>query len=90
MGADAIMAVAGPQTIDTVQEIKNQGSKCIVVGVDTPQEDNPTVNDSSVYTDKELHNNDTDYSPFVQHAPSNKIVKFSAIKGIQPIVNTIG
>jgi basic membrane lipoprotein Med (substrate-binding protein (PBP1-ABC) superfamily) len=88
MGADAIMAVAGPQTIDTVQEIKNQGSKCIVVGVDTPQEDNPTVNDSGIYTDNAL-TVDTSNS-YVNHVSNNSIIKFSAIKGIQPIINTIG
>jgi basic membrane lipoprotein Med (substrate-binding protein (PBP1-ABC) superfamily) len=43
-GADAILPVAGPQTKDCVGEIKRQGSKSIVVGVDTAQE-NSDVND---------------------------------------------
>jgi basic membrane lipoprotein Med (substrate-binding protein (PBP1-ABC) superfamily) len=72
-GADVIMPVAGPQTIDTVQEIKNQKSNCIVVGVDTPQEESD-MNDNSVYTDK---------------ADDNKIIKFSAQKNIVGITEQI-
>jgi basic membrane lipoprotein Med (substrate-binding protein (PBP1-ABC) superfamily) len=75
MGADAIMPVAGPQTIDTVQEIKNQHSKCIVVGVDTAQEESKTVNDKSSFTDA---------------TGNNDIIKFSAVKQIANMVNYIG
>jgi basic membrane lipoprotein Med (substrate-binding protein (PBP1-ABC) superfamily) len=91
MGADVIMPVAGPQTIDTVQEIKNQGSKCIVIGVDTPQEYSTTVNDNSVYTDKELNANNAGFSlDFLYHHPNNKIIKFSAIKQMARMVDIIG
>jgi basic membrane lipoprotein Med (substrate-binding protein (PBP1-ABC) superfamily) len=75
-GADVIMPVAGPQTIDTVQEIKNQKSNCIVVGVDTPQEDSD-MNDNSVYTDKS------------GNKYANKIIKFSAQKNITGITEQI-
>ncbi len=72
-GADAIMPVAGPQTIDTVQEIKNQKSDCIVVGVDTDQE-NSDMNEEGVYTDA---------------SGSNKIIKFSAEKNIAYMTSSI-
>jgi basic membrane lipoprotein Med (substrate-binding protein (PBP1-ABC) superfamily) len=73
MGADAIMAVAGPQTIDTVQEIKSQHSKTIVIGVDTAQE-NSDVNATSVFIDR---------------TGNNKIIKFSAVKNISYMVSAI-
>jgi basic membrane protein A len=73
LGADVIMPVAGPQTIDTVQEIKNQRSKTVVIGVDTPQE-NSDVNTTSCFTDK---------------SGDNQIIKFSAIKNITYMVSAI-
>ncbi len=75
-GADAIMPVAGPQTIDTVQEIKNQKSDCIVVGVDTDQE-NSDMNETSVYDD----GSDSKYH--------DKIIKFSAEKNIAYMTSAI-
>ena len=75
-GADVIMPVAGPQTIDTVQEIKNQKSDCIVIGVDTNQEDSD-MNETSVY-------NDESGSPY-----QDKIIKFSAEKNISYITSSI-
>lgn len=37
-GADAILPVAGPQTIDTVNEVRCENSPAVVIGVDTDQE----------------------------------------------------
>jgi len=73
MGADAIMPVAGPQTIDTVQEIVNQKSSCIVIGVDTPQEDS-YMNEKSIYTDTQ---------------GNDSVIKFSAVKDISGITSQI-
>ncbi|MGL5591241.1 MAG: BMP family lipoprotein [Mycoplasmoidaceae bacterium] len=39
-GADVIMPVAGPQTLDTITEIELQSRPVVIVGVDSPQEDN--------------------------------------------------
>lgn len=75
-GADVIMPVAGPQTIDTVQEIKNQGSDCIVVGVDTNQEISD-MNETSSYDD----GSGTEFA--------NKIIKFSAEKNISYLTSSI-
>ncbi|GHU33038.1 hypothetical protein FACS1894166_07610 [Bacilli bacterium] len=77
-GADAIMAVAGPQTMDTLAEIANQKSNCIVIGVDTPQElTTNNTNKTSVYTD--TSGSDT----------ANRIIKFSATKNISTITEQI-
>jgi basic membrane lipoprotein Med (substrate-binding protein (PBP1-ABC) superfamily) len=73
-GADAILPVAGPQTVDTVRQIKASNSSCIVLGVDTAQEDDPSTNDTSKYTDK---------------LGNNQIVKFSATKNIADITSQI-
>lgn len=72
-GADAIMPVAGPQTIDTVQEIANQKSDCVVIGVDTDQE-NSDMNVDGVFTDS--NNN-------------KKIIKFSAEKNIAYLTSAV-
>ncbi len=72
-GANAIMPVAGPQTIDTVQEIKNQKSDCICVGVDTNQEASD-MNDISLFTDSK---------------GNNHIIKFSAEKDIARVTSSV-
>jgi basic membrane lipoprotein Med (substrate-binding protein (PBP1-ABC) superfamily) len=66
--------VAGPQTVDAVREIKASHSNCVVIGVDTPQENDPTTNDKSSYTD--VNNN-------------NDIIKFSATKNIADLTSKI-
>ncbi|MCQ3907514.1 MAG: hypothetical protein MJ219_01895 [Mycoplasmoidaceae bacterium] len=38
-GAQALLVVGGPQSVDAAQEIKNQNSNCILIGVDTSMED---------------------------------------------------
>jgi basic membrane lipoprotein Med (substrate-binding protein (PBP1-ABC) superfamily) len=73
-GADAILPVAGPQTIDTVKEIQAYGSSCIVVGVDTAQELDTNTNGRSVYKDV---NGDAN------------VIKFSATKNIAGITSQI-
>jgi basic membrane lipoprotein Med (substrate-binding protein (PBP1-ABC) superfamily) len=78
------MPVAGPQTIDAVQEIKSQGSKCIVVGVDTDQENSTTVNDHSNFIDRGF----TVDSVF-EHEGNNGIIKFSATKDISYMTEII-
>jgi basic membrane lipoprotein Med (substrate-binding protein (PBP1-ABC) superfamily) len=66
--------VAGPQTVDTVQQIKASGSNCIVVGVDTAQENDPSANDVSSFKDK---------------SGNKDIIKFSATKNIAGITSEI-
>lgn len=59
-----------------VQEIKNQKSDCVVIGVDTDLE-NGDMNDDSVY-------DDGSGSPYAK-----KIIKFSAEKSIDYITSTL-
>jgi basic membrane lipoprotein Med (substrate-binding protein (PBP1-ABC) superfamily) len=73
-GADAILPVAGPQTIDTVKEIKAQNSNCVVIGVDTAQENDNTINEKSSFKDA---------------AGNQDIIKFSATKNISSITSQI-
>lgn len=96
-GASAIIAVAGPQSLDVAQEIKNQNSKCIVIGVDTAMEagdyqryhsgcdetnrGNPNTNDK--YMDQTVDKNGN------RPSEANGIIKFSAIKDIKRVTNTI-
>jgi basic membrane lipoprotein Med (substrate-binding protein (PBP1-ABC) superfamily) len=68
------MPVAGPQTVDTVKQIKSSKSKCIVIGVDTAQEKDPTTNETGSFTDK---------------SGNRDIVKFSAMKNIADITSKI-
>ncbi len=72
-GADAILPVAGPQTIDVVNEIRNQASPAITIGVDTAQEDS----DIGEYRSKSKLNF------------GNKIIQFSAKKDLAGIASTI-
>jgi len=80
-GASAIMAVAGPQSLDSAQEIQNQGSECIVVGVDTAMENGSyqRKHTSGGLEDKSIAPD--------QSKPSHKdnIIKFSAIKDIATV-----
>lgn len=80
-GASAIICVAGPQSLDTAQEIKNRGSKCIVVGVDSAMEtsDYQRSFDNHLYEDKTI---DADGN---KSAQNNSIIKFSAVKDMTTI-----
>lgn len=100
-GASAIIAVAGPQSLDAAQEIKNQNSKCIVVGVDTAMEesDYQRYHEGCGEETKETPNfND----PFMDRTEvgeegaaveyshqANSIIKFSAIKDIKGVSKKI-
>ena len=72
-GADMILPVAGPQTLDTCVEIYNQHSPCGVIGVDTDQE----LGELGQYTST---------SPLNE---GEKIIKFSAQKNIAYVVSMI-
>ena len=72
-GADAILPVSGPQTMDVVNEIRNQGSPAIAIGVDTDQENG----DMSVYTSKSHLNY------------GDKIIQFSAQKDLAGVSSII-
>lgn len=72
-GADAILPVAGPQTMDVVKEIENQGSPTIAIGVDTDQENG----DMSRYTSRSSLNR------------GDKIIQFSAQKSLSGISSII-
>lgn len=96
-GASAIIAVAGPQSLDTAQEIQNQNSKCIVIGVDTAMENSDyqryhkgcdestkiNKNENDAYVDRTVA---PDGSSSQQ---ANAIIKFSAIKDIKSVSNRI-
>ena len=103
-GASAIVAVAGPQSLDAAQEIANQHSKCIVIGVDSPMEDSdyqryhagcsdstrtkPNLNDP--YVDKTMGiDSQGNPNPEDRSAEANAIIKFSAIKDIRTITTKI-
>ncbi len=96
-GASAIVAVAGPQSLDVAQEIANQHSKCIVVGVDSPMEESdyqryhPNCDDSTK-TKPNLNDPYMDQTKGVDgsiSAEANAIIKFSAIKDIRTITTKI-
>ena len=72
-GADAILPVAGPQTIDVVNEIRNQASPAVTIGVDTDQENS----DIGEYRSKSHLNK------------GDKIIQFSAKKDLAGIGSTI-
>ena len=80
-GASAIIAVAGPQTLDTAQEVKNQNSKCIVIGVDSASEN----------SDYQKSQNNSSYEDTTKapdgsaSAQKNNIIKFSAVKDMTAI-----
>lgn len=73
-GADAILPVAGTQSIDAVKEIQSYKSNCIVVGIDTMQELDMNVNGKSIYTDTK---------------GNSDVIKFSATKNISSITSQI-
>lgn len=72
-GADAILPVSGPQTMDVVNEIRNQGSPAIAIGVDTDQENG----DLGVYTSHSHLNY------------GEKIIQFSAQKDLAGVSSII-
>ena len=72
-GADVILPVAGPQTIDAVNEVRSQHSPALVVGVDTDQENG----ELSSYTS---------LSPLNY---GEKIIQFSAQKNLAGITSLI-
>lgn len=80
--ASAILAVAGPQALDSAQEIQNQNSKCIVVGVDSPTEDGDAQRQSK-YTDK------TKAPDGSASGQSDKIIKFSSVKDVMTVTQKI-
>lgn len=96
-GASAIIAVAGPQSLDSAQEIQNQNSKCIVIGVDTAMENSDyqrfhkgcgeetrtKPNEADPYMDKTKAEDGTVSSQ------ANSIIKFSAIKDIKTVTKRI-
>jgi len=90
-GASAIVAVAGPQSLDSAQEIQNQGSECIVIGVDTAMENGQYqrahkkggLADASVAKTKTGDGEGT----YIESTPVHKdnIIKFSCIKDISTV-----
>ncbi|WEK83220.1 MAG: BMP family ABC transporter substrate-binding protein [Mycoplasma sp.] len=55
-GADVILPVAGPQTIDVIKEVQSEHSAAVVIGVDVAQEDTPdgqTLSTSPLWKGKE-------------------------------------
>lgn len=96
-GASAIIAVAGPQSLDTAQEIQNQNSKTIVIGVDTAMESgdyqryhngfsknsNPQEKSSDGYWDS-FTDKEGNHS-----SESHAIIKFSAIKDLKVVTEKI-
>lgn len=75
-GAQVILPVAGPQTSDVVNEIYNSKSNAIVIGVDTAQELDGTVNKKWQNSTKDINGN-------------NDIIKFSAVKNLGKITASI-
>lgn len=79
-GASAIIPVAGPQTTDAVSQITTMGKNAVVVGVDSPQE-NQTVNqempNASSITIKDADGN---------KISNPKIIQMSAIKKLDTAV----
>jgi len=94
-GASAIVAVAGPQSLDSAQEIQNQGSDCIVVGVDTPMENGQYqrafgrkgFTDQNVAKTKAWDPEDPTKEITVESKPAQRdnIIKFSAVKDITTV-----
>lgn len=96
-GASAIIAVAGPQSLDAAQEIANQGSKCIVIGVDTAMEESDYQRyhigcDESTkrkpnLNDKYMDQTKADDGSVSEQA--NAIIKFSAVKDMRSVTKKI-
>lgn len=96
-GASAIIAVAGPQSLDAAQEIQNQNSNAIVIGVDSAMEDGDYQRyhkgcseanrgqriESDPYVDKSV----LEDGSFSEEA--NAIIKFSAVKDLRSVSNKI-
>ncbi len=96
-GAAAIIAVAGPQSLDVAQEIQNQNSKCVVIGVDSAMEDGDyqRFHTGCSVENKGNPNFDDPYMDQTQAedesrpTEANSIIKFSAIKDIKTISNKL-
>ncbi|MBQ0045744.1 MAG: BMP family ABC transporter substrate-binding protein [Mycoplasma sp.] len=96
-GASAIIAVAGPQSLDASQEIRNQNSKAIVIGVDSAMEDGDYQRyhhgcDESSKTQKVESDPyvDATIAPDNSCSPqANSIIKFSAVKDLRNVGNRI-
>lgn len=96
-GASAIICVAGPQSLDTAQEIQNQNSKAIVIGVDSVME-NGDYQRYHEYcgstTNKDEKCGDAYWDQFTDrygnHSnQSHAIIKFSAVKDMKKVTNQI-
>ena len=72
-GADAILPVAGPQTIDAVNEVRCEHSPTVVIGVDTDQENGQLAQYTSL-------------SPLNY---GDKIIQFSAQKNLAQLASLI-
>lgn len=72
-GADAILPVAGPQTIDAVNEVRCEHSPTVVIGVDTDQENGQLAQYTSL-------------SPLNY---GDKIIQFSAQKNLAQLSSLI-
>ena len=72
-GADAILPVAGPQTIDAVNEVRCEQSPTVVIGVDTDQENGQLAKYTSL-------------SPLNY---GDKIIQFSAQKNLAGLASLI-
>ncbi len=84
-GASAIICVAGPQSLDTAQEIKNRGSKCIVIGVDSAME----ISDYQRSFTNQIYEDKTIDSEGNKSSQSNNIIKFSAVKDMTTVCDKI-
>lgn len=83
-GVSAILPVAGSQTIDSCQEVFNQNSKCIVIGVDSAMEDSDNQKKfASDYKDESVAPDGSTSSQ------ENNIIKFSAIKDMTSVIDKI-
>ncbi|MGL5640443.1 MAG: BMP family lipoprotein [Mycoplasmoidaceae bacterium] len=74
-GADIIMPIAGPQTLDTITEIELQSRPVAIIGVDSPQEDNPGLQKRIPGLGS---NNIKDFNG--KDSNNNNIIRFSAEK----------
>ncbi|XQP55242.1 MAG: BMP family ABC transporter substrate-binding protein [Mycoplasmoidaceae bacterium] len=96
-GASAIICVAGPQSLDTAQEIQNQNSKAIVIGVDSAMENGDYQRwheycGASTNKDEKCGDPYWDQSTdsYGHHSnQSHAIIKFSAVKDLKKVTNKI-
>ena len=96
-GASAIIAVAGPQSLDAAQEIQNQNSKAFVIGVDSAMEDGdyqryhrgcgPDTKGQRIESDPYVDRSVLDDGSFSEEA--NAIIKFSGVKDLRSVANKV-